>query len=256
MKNVSVCPINFNSDFAYNIGVEREYFIASAKGVIAPRAFDVLKMLPKIETVGEYSYELSACQIETKSVPCATLDQIWETQIELEDTLDSALKQLDLRKFALSVAPSDMPLDVYPDPTGRYAQISANMPKEVLLAACQITGTHFHVGMPNAQTALRVYNYVIKHCAAINALGDNSNGKRLELYQNVAPQCNPVAYNTWDDFVTYSTANGFAENLRNCWHLIRLTRHGTIEFRNFGATNSIDDIVKWARFVKNLCLEA
>ena len=255
MRNSS-CPINFNSDLAYHIGVEREYFITSMKGIIVPCAFDVLQKLPKIENVGEYSYELSACQIETKSVPCASLDQIWETQIELEDTLDSALKQIGLRKSSFSVAPSDMPLDVYPDPTGRYAEISANMLKETLLAACQITGTHFHVGMPNARTALRVYNHVIKHCVAINAIGDNSQGKRLELYRTVAPQCNPVRYNSWEDFVTYSTLNGFAENLRNCWHLIRLTRHGTIEFRNFGATYSVDDIVKWARYCKNLCLEA
>jgi gamma-glutamyl:cysteine ligase YbdK (ATP-grasp superfamily) len=256
MKTVPPCPINFNPEWAYHIGVEREYFITSLEGVIVPRAFAVLDKLPKIEGVGEYSYELSACQIETKSVPCATLDQIWETQTKLEDMLDSVLTQVGLRKLLQSVAPHDMPLDVYPDPTGRYAQLSASMPREVLLAACQITGTHFHIGMPNAHTALRVYNYVIEHCEAINTMGDNSNGKRLHLYRTVAPVCKPVRYNSWEEFVTYSTENGFAQNLRNCWHLIRLTRHGTIEFRNFGATHSVNDIVTWARYVKNLCLEA
>lgn len=256
MKHTSSCPIVFNSDFAYNIGVEREYFITTSWGQIAPEAAKVLPLLPKIEEVGEYSYELSACQIETKSIPCATWQQIWETQVELEDTLDSALQQLHLRKQALSVAPDDMPLSVYPDPTGRYAQISASMPKEMLQAACMIAGTHFHIGMPNAKTALATYNHVIKYIDEINSLGDNSNGKRMALYRKVAPMCDPVAYNSWRDFNAYANTHGFAENLRNCWHLIRLTRHGTIEFRNFGATESTDEVIKWATYCKNLCLEA
>lgn len=255
MKLERNCPIVFNPDFAYNIGVEREYFITTSWGQITPDAQKVLSLLPKVEGIGEYSYELSACQIETKSVPCATWQQIWETQIELEDTLDCALRQLNLHKQALSVAKDDMPLTVYPDPTGRYAQISASMPKEMLRAACMIAGTHFHIGMPNAKTALATYNHVIKHCDEISALGDNSNGKRMALYRKVAPMCDPVAYDSWDDFNVCAEAHGFRDNLRNCWHLIRLTRHGTIEFRNFGATASTDEIIKWATYCKNLCLE-
>lgn len=252
----TLCPIQFSPELAYHIGIEREYFITDADGKIVPAAKEVLSILPKIPNVGEYSYELSACQIELKSVPCKTLSHVQETQHELEEVLDTTLQKMGLSRLTTSVASANMPLDVYKDPSGRYARLVANMPREILQAACQITGTHVHIGMPDSITALHAYNQAIAYCEELNARGDNADGKRLELYQLVAPNCLPVAYTSWKDFCTYANQHGFGENLQNCWHLIRLTRHGTIEFRNFGATNSINTVIEWATVCRNLCIPA
>ncbi|MEK7498442.1 MAG: hypothetical protein AAB611_01120, partial [Patescibacteria group bacterium] len=45
---------------------------------------------------------------------------------------------------------------------------------------------------------------------------------------------------------------GFAENPRNCWDLIRISRHGTIEFRMFGVTDHVDEVLMWVSRIKKI----
>ncbi len=245
----------FRPDLAFHIGVEREFFVANKQGLIVPEAHRVLERITNpLPDAGSFSYELSACQIESQSLPTDSLDAVWSQQVKLEDELDSALAACDLQRLCQEVAPDDMSLAVYSDPAGRYQRIATEMPREVLQAACQVAGTHFHIGMPSAEIALQVYNRVIAHCDELCHIGDNSNGKRMRLYGIVAPGYRPVAHESWNAFEVYAKQHGFYENPRDCWHMIRLTLHGTIEFRNFGVTESVDDIIKWAYRCRELCL--
>jgi ribosomal protein S18 acetylase RimI-like enzyme len=49
---------------------------------------------------------------------------------------------------------------------------------------------------------------------------------------------------------------GFDKDPRKCWTLIRISKNGTIEFRMFGATPSLERIVGWAKLCHDLCKEA
>ena len=255
---------NFKRELAFCIGIEREYFLTDESGAIVPRAKDVLDHLSfmghcvsgKVNGSSHepFGYELSACQIETRTAPVELKELSNELKV-LDTALEIALSNLGLRKLCVEVAPDDMPLDVFPDPSGRYASISSKMPREVLLAACQVIGTHVHIGMPNHDIALRVYNHVINKCDMLCDIGDNSSGRRLKIYRVVEKNPYPPSYASWD--VLYQTAleKGFSDDLRNCWTLIRITAHGTIEFRMFGAVESIDQIVYWASLCRDLCME-
>ena len=128
--------------------------------------------------------------------------------------------------------------------------------RETLLAACRVIGTHVHIGMPNHEMALRVYNNVISCVPILCHLGDHSNGERLQIYKVMAPNCVPVRYEDWDEFSTYARKNGFANDPRKCWHLIRISIHGTIEFRMFGVTRKLTEIVTWAKVCHRLCTQA
>ena len=130
------------------------------------------------------------------------------------------------------------------------------MPREILSAACRVIGTHVHVGMPDWETALRVYNKVIPHTAMLCEKGNGSFGERLELYKQMAPNWNPSPYVDWDAYYQAAVRGGFTEDPRKCWTLIRISVHGTIEFRMFGATASIDKVVSWAELCHSLCEEA
>lgn len=174
--------------------------------------------------------------------------------VHYESELRQAEKNLDFSRSFINVAPGDMPLDVYPDPTGRYQKIIAGMPRKVLLAACRIIGTHIHIGMPDHDTALRVYNRVISHTRQLSNLGDKSNGRRLEIYKIMAPNPDPPIYKTWEEFYQEAVSNGFASDPRSCWALIRISVHGTIEFRMFGGTDDIDLIAAWAKKCHGLCV--
>jgi gamma-glutamyl:cysteine ligase YbdK (ATP-grasp superfamily) len=149
-----------------------------------------------------------------------------------------------------------MPLDVYPDPTGRYQKITRDMPREVLTAACRIIGTHVHIGMPDHETALRVYNRLCPYFEHLCEMGNGSFGERLAIYRQMAPKYKPTPYESWEDFYGSACKKGFVEDPRKCWTLIRISVHGTIEFRMFGATDNHERIVRWATKCHELCMEA
>jgi len=248
----------FRSLFTYDqskvgyVGVERECFTCDRTGKIVPLAH---KVLASVKKGTEFGYELSASQVETRVGPCL-LEKLHNHLGERDMQLNTAFADNNLFALHAEVAPEDMPLDVYQDPTGRYQEITKNMPREILSAACRVAATHIHVGMRDHNMALRVYNDVIRHCDELCEMGDGSHGERLSIYKQMAPDYEPKPYASWGEYHQVALAKGFAEDPRKCWTLIRISVHGTIEFRMFGATGSIDCIAKWAGRCHSLCIEA
>jgi gamma-glutamyl:cysteine ligase YbdK (ATP-grasp superfamily) len=244
----------FCSQFAFTksggglVGVEREAFLLR-DGAIAPIAAEVLRHLPDCV---RYGYELSACQLEDRIGP-TSMHELLNAIKRNEKEIAQAERALGFKRLYQEVAPADMPLDVYPDPTGRYQRIIKDMPQHILLAACRVTGIHIHIGMPDADTAMRIYNKVISHCDELCHMGDGSKGERLNIYKTMAPDFQSPHYETWKDFYGEAVIKGFDVDPRKCWHLIRISKHGTIEFRMFGATHDLQKIVSWARTCHDLC---
>ena len=246
----------FDSSKALFIGVERECFLTNHAGDIIPIANVVLKHLTKLATSNDvWGYELSACQLESRCGPHA-LEDVELNLLTLEQEVLAAEKVVGFLRNHNEVAPETMPLDIYPDPSGRYQRIAKKMSREVLLAACRVIGTHIHVGMPDHESALHVYNEAIKHTARLCKLGDKSGGKRLEIYKIVAPDHIPPQYANWQDFHAKAIKKGFNFDPRKCWTLIRISKHGTIEFRMFGTTKNIQEVVGWVKNCHSICKNA
>jgi len=243
---------NFDVSKSLWIGVERECFIEDREGNIVPRAPHILN---GIDSNGMFGYELSACQIESRIGPCE-LGDIRQYLEDSDESLKCIMDNNGVKARHVEVGLENMSLEVYPDPSGRYQEIVKTMPRHVLLAACRVIGTHIHVGMPDHETALKAYNKVIGRCDWLCSKGNGSFGERLDIYRTVAPECDPLSYRDWHDFYRVACVRGFDEDPRKCWTLIRISRHGTIEFRMFGATSSIDRIVGWAKLCHDLCAEA
>lgn len=240
----------FRPEGAGLIGTEREGFITDPAGNIVPWAPRILEHLPDRKSFG---YELSACQLEDRVGP-VDIQDLLPAFMANERMLARAEKILGFKRLYIDVAPENMPLDIFPDPTGRYQLITANMPLHILSAACRVAGIHFHVGMPDHTTALRVYNGVIKNCERLCQMGDKSGGKRLAIYQMMAPDYMPQPYESWAHFHEIARAKGFEEDPRKCWCYIRISVHGTIEFRMFGSTDDLKEILAWAKECHKLCI--
>lgn len=243
---------NFRKDGALLVGVERECFVTDNSGKIIPYAEEVLAHLPDRKRFG---YELSACQLEDRIGP-VNKDGVKNALLENERDLAKVEKELNFKRLHREVALENMPLDVFPDPSGRYQKITKNMPKHILSAACRVTGTHIHIGMPNHEAALRTYNRTIIHMEALCKLGDGSGGERLAIYRIMAPDFKSPCYDSWANFYETAVTKGFETDPRRCWHLIRISVHGTIEFRMFGATSDLNKIVQWVEVCHKLCSEA
>ena len=259
---------HFQAEHSLWLGVERECFLLDTDGTHVAKAAEALSHIHEKRwrgTIGGVThyvsprkcvgYELSAAQLETRT----PIHRQHETDryLRLIDTnLRKNLREIGLQARYSEVAPVTIPLDVYPDPSGRYKEIAASMPRDTLLAACRIAGTHVHIGMPDRHTALRVYNSLVEHCDTLMSLGDDSGGERLKIYGVVKSDYMPKTYRHWDDFYDDALQNGFAIDPRNNWRLIRITKLGTIEFRMFGSSEKIDQISLMARLCYLLCKKA
>ena len=150
----------------------------------------------------------------------------------------------------IEVGPKNMPLEVYPDP--RYLQIVSNIDQKRLSAACRVTGTHIHLGMPDIFTAIKAANRLREHLDFLCQIGDHSKGERLRLYKEMALNWQPPYYESSEHFFEVARSEGFVDNPRNCWHLIRISVHGTVELRMFGVTEDLDEICYWIEIAKKL----
>lgn len=256
----------FVPEKAFYMGVEREYFIADRNDRIVPRAPELLRAMQSVrcgsgrteplDPTRLFTYELSACQIEGRTNPCASPEEL---ELELrtnQDILRTGMEAMGCRPCYQEVGPANMPLSIFPDPTGRYQEIVRQMSTDKLRAACSIIGTHIHIGMPDHATALRVYNRVIKYTARLCRIGDHSGGQRLRIYHELSPECVPTVYPSWKVYYDYCKENGFSKDPRCCWTLIRISVNGTIEFRMFGTTEYSGRIVNWAKECRQMCMDA
>lgn len=242
-----LAQFNFQPAMRGFVGIERERFLMTPAGVLVPRAQEFLATINDVR----WTYELSACQVEDRTRPQKDLSAIKLELLENDNLGKVVADRLGLRLIFCEVAPDDMPLDVYPD--ARYLKIVKTLPPEVLRAACQVTGTHLHFGVASLDEALEVYNGLIPYLEDFGQRGDHSEGARLRIYKVMAKNWQPLRYGSAEDFFETAKAQGFARNPRNCWHLIRISRHGTIELRMFGVTPYLDEVISWVAYVRKLC---
>ncbi len=267
MAKPSVVPTlqKFLSHFSFDpsragfLGVEREFFLESvgrcrcsfpgSRANLVPRAPDFLAAVRD----DHWTYELSACQVEHRTDPCVDL-------CVLHDDLENGLARgqevayrLGMEIAPREVAPLDMPLENYPEP--RYDHLRAHvLSPERYLAACRVTGTHVHYGVGSVEEALAVYNRLVRALPVFLDAGDGSDGERLRLYRIAAPACDPPPLATVEEFYAHAVEAGFADNPRNCWDLVRISRHGTVEVRAFGAPRDTETVLSWARLVRGFAV--
>ncbi len=250
IKNDFFRQFRFGPEHALNIGIEREMFLVGPDGFFVPAAERVLECLSDRKRFG---YELSACQLENRVGPCSVVE-LPELLAENDREIRSVISGLGLGLSFSEVSSPDMPLDIYPDPEGRYPEIAEKLRNDDRLGpACRIIGTHVHIGMPDLKTAIQVHDGVYSEWERLVRLGDHSDGERMRLYGLVAPEYAPKPYGSVDGFYGAAIAEGFAENPRDCWRIIRISRHGTIEFRMFGVTDDLTEVVGWAEECLRLC---
>lgn len=241
----------FKAEKAGFVGCEREVFTADNNLKIMPWAKKFLDAFPN----KTYGYELSACQVEFHIGPVRIKD-FQSLSNFIHEIFESNMAAIGMIANYTTVAPDDMPLDVFPDPTGRYQSIVPRLSRDELLAACRVAGTHFHIGMPDHEVALRVYNHVAEHhFDEICKMGNLNNGKRLEIYKVVSGENRPKTYQDWQDLYNNYKQRGCTEDPRQCWDLIRISKHGTIEFRMFDNTRDLKLLCNWASLCHNACCQ-
>jgi len=236
----------FEPKLAYLMGIEDEVFLVDARtDKLSPKSFMALDYLNDFNL---YSYEPSECQLEYRVGPCELFDLGVGMKYE-RSRLASKLRVLGLKMSHMQIAPADMPLNLYPDPTGRY-DVFETMEPEKALSAMRIIATQFHVGMPDFKTALYIYNaFVGKEFNHLLNLAEEMSPGRLEIYGKVHEVCQPPVFPSLEHMFNYYQKKGWERNPKDNWMLIRMTVHGTIEFRMFGAMENLKDVERIAYYL-------
>lgn len=234
---------NFKKELRGYMGIERERFLATPNGKVAPRAKEFLE---KIDDP-LWTYELSACQVEDRTRPRFGTPGVWCELFRNDIKGVRVARKMGLRIVSLEVGPDDMPLNVYPEE--RYQKIVTSISHEQLKAACRVAGIHVHIGMKDMQDAIYAYNVLRVELDSLCKLGDNSDGERLRLYKTMAKIWEPPLIESENHFFEIARDQEFHTKPRSCYWLIRISIHGTIELRMFGTTRSRMRIVSYANYI-------
>lgn len=236
----------FSGDMRGYVGIERERFLKNAMGLYIP---DAKKFLSEIKD-SHWTHELSACQVEDRTDP---RNNTLELKYDLVRNTNNGIfvaENMGAQVIAEEVASFNMPLDVYP--SERYMHIARTISEDRLRAACRVAGTHIHIGVGSVDEAIHIHNVCADYMGKLIQMGDHSNGERISLYKEMAKQWNSQHYENTEHFFETAKRENFSENPKQCYHLVRISVHGTVECRMFGVTPHEDEIISWVEFLQQI----
>ncbi len=237
----------FGSGPPFTVGVEEELFLVDPlSGRQTNSSAAVLERLGR--TGGDVSRELHACQIELITDVCGS-------------TGDAVAALRDLRRAVVATGagllgsgthPSALEGEAEITDKERYARIHELLGDAV---ATPVGGMHIHVGMPDAETAIRAFNGLRRHLPLLAALAANSpfrHGRDTGL-----ASAREVTMRGWPrsgvpramrDFADFRAATDLLLRAADVpdytwfwWKLRPHPRLGTVEIRALDAQTSLED---------------
>lgn len=229
-------------------GIERERFIVNAQGIILP---EIGRLLPTVQRLASeqgvsenlFSYELFAGQIEDRTPPSSSLEEIRTALLVNEKILQQAAKELGLgydhSEFVETKYVDAFEVNPFDE---RHRQIWASIPSERRIAASVVAAVHVHVSA-TGEEAVKILNLCRSDVVnRLIVLGDHSDHRRINAYRTMAETDGvPPVFASFSEVMAYITSKGGEKNV---WDLVRYKPSTmTVEFRMFGATPSEEEIL-------------
>jgi carboxylate-amine ligase len=241
----------FGSERPFSIGVEEELFLvdpvtgrqANASSAVLERLED--EGLP----AGRVEPELHACHIELISDVSRCAGEAVETLVALR----RAALGTGAGLLGSGTHPSALEGEAAITDRARYERIHDLLGDAV---ATPVGGLHIHVGMPDAETAIRVFNGLRRHLPLLQALAANSPFKHghdtglasaREVTVRGWPRSGvPRAMRDFDDFAASAARLARAADVPDYtwfwWKLRPHPRLGTVEVRALDAQSTLEDV--------------
>jgi carboxylate-amine ligase len=200
------------------------------------------------EIEGRVEQELHACQIELITDVCQTADEA----VTGLDGLRRAVLDTGAGLIASGTHPSALEGEAEITDKQRYERIRDLLGDAV---ATPVSGMHIHVGMPDAETAIRAFNGLRRHLPLLQALAANSPFRHgrdtgLESAREVTirswPRSGvPRAMGDFEDFRDTADLLSRAADVEDYtwfwWKLRPHPRLGTVEVRGLDSQASLAD---------------
>jgi glutamate---cysteine ligase / carboxylate-amine ligase len=253
--------VNFGSEADFSLGVEEELLLVDPRTYAlehgAPQLLARLSV-PADEGVAEP--EAYAALVELASPICSDAT---------EATASCAVLRRHLRSAGATVIgaglhPSAPFGDTAQFPSERYRLLASEM--RGLLARTPTCALHVHVGLPDAETAIRVYNAMRGHLPLLQALSANSpfwHGRdsglasaRAQVFRAFPRSEIPPAFSSFDEYaemVGALTAAGELPDYTFLWWDVRPhPTLGTVEVRALDSQSSLRSVAGIVALVHSL----
>jgi carboxylate-amine ligase len=153
-------------------------------------------------------------------------------------------------------------------PEDRYKEVGAQL--RGLARRTPTCALHVHVGMPDEDTALRVYNGLREHLPLLQALAANSPfwhgidsghaSARAQMFRAYPRADIPQAFSSWDEYAASIEAvvsHGDLEDYTFMWWDLRPhPKLGTVEVRAMDSQSSLRDVLGLAGLIHALARRA
>ncbi len=238
----------FGEGAPFSIGVEEELFLVDpVTGRLINSSDGVVAAVGEVSGVVER--ELHACQVELITEVLSSAADVAPTLAALR----AAVVATGAGILGAGTHPSAGEGDAEITDKERYERIRDLLGDAVITPVC---GLHVHVGMPDAETAIRVFNGLRGHLPLLQALSANSpfrHGRDTglasarDMTMRGWPRSGvPRAFDDFADFCEMSSEVTQAADVPDYtwfwWKLRPHPRLGTVEIRAFDAQTSVEDV--------------
>jgi carboxylate-amine ligase len=251
----------FGSDFT--VGIEEELLLVDPRTrLLAPLAAAVLAAMGAPE--GTAGHEAYAAQLELRSPPCRDAAEAGEALRAAR----AAARAAGATLMGVGLHPADDDGDSELVDAERYRRVADMM--RGLFARTPEAALHVHVGVPDPETAIRVFNGLRQHLPLLQGLSANSPwwfgrdsglaSARYALVRTYPGRGVPAAFPDFDAYQAATertlAAGGIDEYTLLWWDVRPHPRLGTVELREMDVQSSVEDAAALAALVQALALEA
>ena len=247
----------FGSDFT--VGIEEELLLVDSESrELAPVAADVL---PRIDAAdGTASFEAYAAQLELRSPPSVGAG---EARAALAHAR-SAAREAGATLMGAGLHPAAPLGEVELVAEERYRKVGEEM--RGLIRRTPEGALHVHVGVPDPESAIRVFNGLRARLPLLQGLAANSPwwfgrdsgmaSARSALVRSYPGRGVPPAFSGFDEYaerLAATAAGGGPEDYTLLWWDVRPhPRLGTVEVREMDVQSRLDDVAALAALVRAL----
>ena len=246
------------------IGIEEEFQIVDSDGELRAH-IDTLMASAKPVLGEELKPEFLQSFVEIGTKVCADVAEARQEIARLRGTLHSLLVENDLRLASAGTHPFSHWKDQPRTEHERYRELEEEM--QDVIRELLIFGMHVHVGIPDPEVRVEIFNearYFLPHLLALSTsspfwLGRNTG---LKSYRGVVwsrfPRTGiPPDFTSYDEFENYVEVliktNSIDDGKKIWWDLRPHHVYPTLEFRICDACTKVEETICLAALIQAIC---
>ncbi|HEX2043427.1 MAG TPA: carboxylate-amine ligase [Acidimicrobiales bacterium] len=252
----------------FTLGVEEEFLLVDPDTRrLVPRADDVLADA-RADGEAKVDHELQLVQVEAGTAVCRTLSELRDQVLALRKTLADAAERAGCRIASAGTHPFAPGDDSRVTPKPAYLRLERDY--QLVTREQLVCGCHVHVGIADAEMAVRVMNRVRAWLPTVLALAVNSPfwlgedtgyaSFRTEIWRRWPLAGTPDVFASrgeYDELVELMLKTGAIDDpARIYWDIRPSARFDTLEFRVTDACLRVDEAVMVAGLFRALARTA